>query len=344
MSSTVENFDPYREWLGIEPHEQPADHYRLLGLARFESDVAKIAAVADERMAGLRRFQVGPRGRHTQRLLNELSTAKVCLLTPAAKAAYDADLARAMSARIRPQSAVPPIAPPPAPPSIREVESESAVSVADTRSATPWWHIVLAITAVALVILVVVLAWGVARQRWKPSPELVAVVPEPEPVMPEPESEPISPEPTLQLQEGSGEVTLAAATAQLVGETELRHIDTREILGQWTGSGAAARWRFRLIEPGFFQLELKYATAAEALGSGIVTTVDKQSKAIELRASGGLETFVADTITIAIPSSGEHTLELALKQQLDGDWLLVESVRLTPVAVATPPAILPEER
>jgi hypothetical protein len=161
--------------------------------------------------------------------------------------------------------------------------------------------------------------------------------------MPDPESDPISPEPTLQLQEGSGEVTLAAATAQLAGGVELRHIDTREILGQWTGSGAAARWRFRLIEPGFFQLELKYATVAEALGSQLVVTIGEQRKGIELRASGGLDMFVADTVTIAIPNSGEHTLELALKQKLDGDWLLVESVRLIPVGGATPPAILPEE-
>jgi hypothetical protein len=337
MSSTTEQFDPYREWLGIDSHEQPADHYRLLGLARFESDVAKIAAVADERMASVRRFQVGPRGRYTQRLLNELSTAKVCLLSPAAKAAYDMDLARTMSATMRPHSAVPPIAPPP----IGQADSKAVEPVAEPLSATPWWHIVLAITAAALVALVAVLAWGVARQRWKSRFEPEAVVREPEPVAPEPE--PTIQEPTLQLQEGSGEVTLAAATAQITNDVELRHIGTREILGKWTGAGAAARWRFRLIQPGFFQLELKYATAAEALGSQIAATVGEQTKSIELRASGGLETFAADTVTIAIPNSGEHTLELALRQRLDGDSLLVESVRLIPVGGATPPVILPEE-
>ena len=43
---TEADFDPYWQWLGIAPHEQPADHYRLLGLPRYENDPAKIAAAA----------------------------------------------------------------------------------------------------------------------------------------------------------------------------------------------------------------------------------------------------------------------------------------------------------
>ena len=33
-----EAFDPYYRWLGIPPGEQPPDHYRLLGIERFEAD------------------------------------------------------------------------------------------------------------------------------------------------------------------------------------------------------------------------------------------------------------------------------------------------------------------
>jgi len=39
-------FDPYHRWLGIPPHEQPPDHYRLLGLARFEAEADVIATAA----------------------------------------------------------------------------------------------------------------------------------------------------------------------------------------------------------------------------------------------------------------------------------------------------------
>ena len=41
------SFDPYHEWLGIRPEEHPVDHYRLLGIARFESDAAVISNAAD---------------------------------------------------------------------------------------------------------------------------------------------------------------------------------------------------------------------------------------------------------------------------------------------------------
>ncbi len=33
-------------WLGVPPAEQPPDHYRLLGLTRFEADPTVIGAAA----------------------------------------------------------------------------------------------------------------------------------------------------------------------------------------------------------------------------------------------------------------------------------------------------------
>jgi hypothetical protein len=44
-------FDPYHKWLGIPVNEQPANHYRLLGIAKFEDDPDVIDAAADQRMA-----------------------------------------------------------------------------------------------------------------------------------------------------------------------------------------------------------------------------------------------------------------------------------------------------
>ncbi len=40
-------FDPYHEWLGILPQEQPPNYYRLLGVAPFEADPDVIRAAAD---------------------------------------------------------------------------------------------------------------------------------------------------------------------------------------------------------------------------------------------------------------------------------------------------------
>jgi hypothetical protein len=47
----AEAFDPYHRWLGIRPEEQPANHYRLLGLALFEDNVEAIRDAAAQRMS-----------------------------------------------------------------------------------------------------------------------------------------------------------------------------------------------------------------------------------------------------------------------------------------------------
>lgn len=84
-------FDPYHKWLGIPLREQPPNHYRLLGLARFESDPDVIDA-ADRQMAYIAQCATGQHAGLSQKLLNELSAARICLLTAAKKAAYDARL------------------------------------------------------------------------------------------------------------------------------------------------------------------------------------------------------------------------------------------------------------
>lgn len=87
-------FDPYHKWLGIPSWEQPANHYRLLGLTLFESDADVIETAGDQRMAHLRTFQVGAHAADCQKLLNELAAARLCLLTPERKSAYDDELMR----------------------------------------------------------------------------------------------------------------------------------------------------------------------------------------------------------------------------------------------------------
>jgi hypothetical protein len=47
MTPIAQRFDPYQEWLQIPPHDQPADHYRQLGLPRFASAADQIIAAAE---------------------------------------------------------------------------------------------------------------------------------------------------------------------------------------------------------------------------------------------------------------------------------------------------------
>jgi len=89
------SFDPYHKWLGIPAEEQPPNLYRLLGIKPFEADPDVIQAAADQRMLHLRSYQTGKHADMSQRLLNAIATANVCLLNPAKKAAYDRQLAAA---------------------------------------------------------------------------------------------------------------------------------------------------------------------------------------------------------------------------------------------------------
>jgi hypothetical protein len=94
----AESFDPYRKWLGIPEREQPPNHYRLLTLDWFEADPEVIEAAADRQMAHVRTYQGGRHADDSQRLLNELAAARVCLLNPEKKAAYDAQLRAKLAA------------------------------------------------------------------------------------------------------------------------------------------------------------------------------------------------------------------------------------------------------
>ncbi len=88
----AKQFDPYHKWLAIPPQEQPPNHYRLLGVSLFESDPDVIDSAADKCMAHLRSFQTGQNAAHAQKLLNEVSAARVCLLNADQRATYDMHL------------------------------------------------------------------------------------------------------------------------------------------------------------------------------------------------------------------------------------------------------------
>lgn len=96
MGTTI---DPYYEWLGIPSKDQPPNHYRLLGIEIFEANPNVIDTAANRQMGFLKEYQAGPDFDLSQRLLNELSAARLCLLSPANKAIYDAQLRAQLDAK-----------------------------------------------------------------------------------------------------------------------------------------------------------------------------------------------------------------------------------------------------
>jgi hypothetical protein len=90
-------FDPYYKWLGIPPAQQPPNLYRLLGLQFFEPNLDVIENAADRQMVHVRSYQLGPHAAESQQLLNEIAAARVVLLDPYKKAAYDDQLRRILA-------------------------------------------------------------------------------------------------------------------------------------------------------------------------------------------------------------------------------------------------------
>jgi hypothetical protein len=87
-----EQFDPYYTWLGIPPSEQPANHYRLLGVQLFEPNRSVIENAADRQMKHLQSFKIGARAALSQKLLTEVAAARVQLLDASRRTAYDEQL------------------------------------------------------------------------------------------------------------------------------------------------------------------------------------------------------------------------------------------------------------
>lgn len=120
--------DPYRTWLGIPPEEQPPHYYRLLGIGLFESDPDVISNAADRQMAHVRALQSGRHSELSQRILNELATARLCLLDARRRAEYEAALRERSGVSESPPPAPPPaIAPPPVAPPVHAAGPRVAV-------------------------------------------------------------------------------------------------------------------------------------------------------------------------------------------------------------------------
>ena len=95
----------------------PPNHYRLLGVAIYESDPEVLLNAADRQMSHVRTFQSGKHSDESQKLLNEIATAKVCLLNAEKKTVYDSQL---RTAEEPPQAIL--VAPPPPPPPLELAE------------------------------------------------------------------------------------------------------------------------------------------------------------------------------------------------------------------------------
>ncbi|MGH7194982.1 MAG: hypothetical protein ACREJM_15830, partial [Candidatus Saccharimonadales bacterium] len=103
----ADSFDPYHVWLGIPRDRRPPTHYQLLAISPDEQDRTVINAAVARQSAYVRNFQIGKHGADAARILNEVQVARICLLDPAKRAAYDAQLERESPVSAAAQAAQP---------------------------------------------------------------------------------------------------------------------------------------------------------------------------------------------------------------------------------------------
>lgn len=318
-------FDPYHKWLGIAPDERPVDHYRLLGLARFEPDQQVITTAADQRMAQIRRYQTGPRAAETQRILNELSAAKLCLLNPASRSAYD-DMLRGMEAATAAERAeVPPTPPGPTidvsgggrsttrrPNTARSSTARSSRGHSSTGHPTrprpyylkPWFPLL----AVTLSVAIAFLVWSVGSAL-RPSTvqSSTTATTSPPPPVTTPPVEATRPAVTIQ-QEASGDFHLTPSMAQMAGANlQLEAAGLDEIVTGFRGLADTASWHLRLqkLPPhGAFRLRVTYQTTDSA---ELLIGVNNKEERHAPRTSSD---FVTDEYIVVIPTKGTHHLTL----------------------------------
>jgi hypothetical protein len=86
--------DVYRDWLKIEATNRPLDFYQILKLSRFEDNIGKIRDNYRKLNQYIRKFATGDYIEESQKLLNEIAKAMLCLTDTARKLEYDISLGR----------------------------------------------------------------------------------------------------------------------------------------------------------------------------------------------------------------------------------------------------------
>lgn len=96
----AEAFDPYLKWLGIRKKtNRRVNHYRLLGVELFESDVDVLANAAERQIRHVESFATSEHREDCERIISEIRKARDCLLDPNSRQQYDRKLERKIERR-----------------------------------------------------------------------------------------------------------------------------------------------------------------------------------------------------------------------------------------------------
>ncbi|MCG8586570.1 MAG: hypothetical protein MI757_17850 [Pirellulales bacterium] len=342
-----EEFDPYQQWLGIAKHEQPANYYRLLGVAELMDDIEAIGNAADRQMNFVRTFQLGKHAEDSQRVLRELAKVKLCLLNPEAKAEYDQQLREANRPPTPAAPAPPkPVAPPPPAPTVAPAQPvpvepafedpepiyrEPAIRRPRDRSGVPQW-VWYGLAGVMTIVVVTWMVVRIANSRRSPAPA--------ERTQPHDSEEPDAgtdlPTTSSVTQNLDGTVNLLAALAQPIGQHATRVTEGGEtFLTGLESPSDGIQWSFALEKGkrGAFRVEVEYACPEGAEGGEFTVSVNgKQVRGTHaVHPTGGATVFNRVVIGfIKVTQLDGNVLRLSVKSPISSGTTImnVRAVRL----------------
>ncbi len=105
IEEMVTEFDELRTWFESVRTRRPDHHYQLLGLELFETRADVIEAAATRIIAFLEDSDATTDRQEAQRLLPQVVAAQLCLLGPAKKRTYDAQLRAILNSEAQPDEA-----------------------------------------------------------------------------------------------------------------------------------------------------------------------------------------------------------------------------------------------
>jgi hypothetical protein len=127
-------------------------------------------------------------------------------------------------------------------------------------------------------------------------------------------------------------LSLPPSAAALTGATTLKIAISENVLRGWTSAEDSAIWKFKLLRPGFFNLELSYAASAEGADVVLELLVDDEPvQKIHLPPTGGEDQFQTVSHTVVVKASGTHTMTIRPVETVPADSLTIKSLRLSPV-------------
>ncbi len=353
-----EEFDPYYHWLKIESPQRPVDYYQLLGLMRFERDDRVISTAADQRMANVRTMQSGPRGSLSQKLLNELSAARVCLLNPVTKGAYDAFLLTSSTSvadnkisNVRESDAIPvsadsmsPVIETPNPfvtgKSVAEAYAVSTV-VPDHDFVTPRyssrakkgklsralgiWGLQLLGIAITTVGVSGIAYWMSTTQSRVPQSSAGPTDSGRSRAQAKSSRARSEQTPIVINQQGNGTIILPVDKAEIHGaELSIVSASSELVTSNWTSKESWLSWQFRMFlipKQGIFKAFVIYSAPADAAGGSFILELGDKQKLCPIRPTEEGE-FRKEEFRLAADRRGEHTLVIR-PQEISGRELMV---------------------